>query len=400
MSFYRYIGLNQMGQRETGVIEASARRAAADDLRNQGLRIIELAEDFDAKSDDVFVVINKYLPVSNTQKIFFFRQLALMLKAGLSLSEALEIQKNLAKGRMRAVIDDVSDRVRSGDSLSDSLEAQNQLFTSMSVQMIRSAEATGELDSISDRIADHMERKQDMTRQTFTTLLYPGITMLIALGMFYFLVSIVIPKFAEFFIKSGKRLPEQTQSLVDVSNFFSDWGLVILGIIISVSVIISRYYKKPDGRYKIDSLLLKVPIVGSVITISSMAQICLGLSMLLRSGLTLIESMSIIKNLVSNRVISTDIDNARQRVLSGKDLGTSLSGTSVTPLVTNLSSVGEKSGGLVDVMEEAGKHYEEALKAKSKILSSMMEPISILLIGGMVGYVYIAFFKAIFAMSG
>ncbi|OUR72245.1 hypothetical protein A9Q78_07365, partial [Methylophaga sp. 41_12_T18] len=158
--------------------------------------------------------------------------------------------------------------------------------------------------------------------------------------------------------------------------------------------------QKPRGKWLLDKILLRIPVVGSVITLGAMSQIGWGFSMLLRSGLTLVETLDIIKNLIGNAVIRHDLEQAREKILRGQDLGSSLKCQTITPLIQQMAAVGEKSGGLEQIMLEAGTFYEETLKAKSKVMSSMLEPAAILLIGGMVAYVYIAFFKAIFAMSG
>jgi type II secretory pathway component PulF len=403
MSTYQYTCLNQNQQRDVGTLEASSQGVAANILRERGLRVLELIEVGSGSalnSSDVSVILSQVLPISTGQKVFFFRQLALMLRSGLSINESLEIEQKLFGGRLSKVISDINHQVRSGNSLSNSFVDHKKLFPTMAEHLIRSAEATGELDVVMERIATHIEKKQDLSRQTMTTMLYPGITMLIAIAMFYMLVTKVIPKFAEFFEKAGKTMPPETQSMVNLAKFFNDWGSVIVVTIIIIFIGLSYFHTKPKGRLVLDNIALKLPIVGSVILYGAMSQISWTLSMLLKSGLTLLESLGIIRSLVSNQVISDDIEKARLGILSGKNFGASLAGSSLTPLVQNLIAVGEKSGSLVQVLEESGHHYEEALKHKNKVLSGLMEPVSILLIGGMVAYVYIAFFKAIFALSG
>lgn len=403
MSTYQYICLNQTQQREVGTLDASSQGVAATILRERGLRVLELAIVNSGRalnSSDVSVFLAQVLPISTGQKVFFFRQLALMLRAGLSLTESLDIQQNLFSGRLVEVVKDINQQVRSGNSLSNAFASHKKLFPAMAEHLIRSAEATGELDVVMERIATHIQKKQDLSRQTMTTMLYPGITMLIALAMFYMLVTKVIPKFAEFFEKAGKTMPPETQSMVNLAQFFNDWGLVITAAIIVTIMGLSFWHTKPKGRFILDNIALKIPIIGSVIMYGAMSQISWTLSMLLNSGLTLLESLGIIRSLVANQVISDDIEKARLGILSGKNFAASLAGSSLTPLVQNLIAVGERSGSLVQVLEESGDHYEEALKHKNKVLSGLMEPVSILLIGGMVAYVYIAFFKAIFALSG
>ncbi len=404
MRIYRYVALDDKGQQKKGNIEAEDKSSASGRLRNQGLYVMELNDSdqllVTVKPNDIRAVVSGILPITNMQKIFFFRQVALMLRSGLSLTEGLQIVQNLMHGKIKSVVQEMHQQIQSGDNFSKAISAQGRMFPDMAQHMIRSAEATGELDLVMERVASHMERKADIKRQTMTTMLYPGITLIIAIAMFFFLVTGVVPKFAKFFENSGKRLPPQTQSLLDFSDFISAWGGFIgLGVAVVVGGILFAY-TKPRGRYILDSIILRIPIFGSIVTIGAMSQIGWGFSMLLRSGLTLVETLDIVKSLIGNSVISNDLSMAREKILRGQDLGSSFETKSITPLIQQLAAVGEKSGSLEQIMHEAGTFYEEALQIKSKVLSSMMEPIAILLIGGMVAYVYTAFFKAIFAASG
>lgn len=404
MSSYHYIALNTKGETISGVLDAESERQAGSVLMSDGLRILEIKE---SESEDIgkgFKGLADSLmdlrSVSATEKVFFFRQLALMLRSGLSLTESLTIIQNILHGKICRVANIVNSEVQNGEKFSNAIAAQGKVFPEMARHMIRSAEATGQLDIVMERISDHIERRNEIKREAWTTLLYPGITLLIAIAMFVFLVTKVVPKFADFFARTGKPMPAQTKSLVDFSVFLGEWGLVIVLLLMMVAAIIVYLYSTVKGRFMIDSLLLKIPIVGSVITLSAMSQMGWGLSMLLRSGLTVVESMEIIKSLIGNAVIANDLVVARERILRGQDLGCSLQVEGITPLFRELASVGEKSGSLTTIMEEAGNYYETSLLAKNKVLSSLVEPMAILLIGGMVGYVYLAFFKAMFAVSG
>ena len=404
MRVYRYVALNKAGQQVQGNIEADNQAAASGNLRSQGLYILDLKDSVDTgiviDKNNIKFVLQNLMPISNGHKIFFFRQLALMLRAGLSLTEGLEIVQNLLSGKIQKMSQEILQQVQMGETFSNAIEKQNGAFPHMAVHMVRSAEASGELDLVMERVAHHMERKAETKREMMTTMLYPGITLLIAIGMFFFLVTGVVPKFGKFFENAGKKLPPETQSLLDLSHFLSDWGIFIFAGFVAVIFGILYAYQQPSGKWLLDKILLRIPVVGSVITLGAMSQIGWGFSMLLRSGLTLVETLDIIKNLIGNAVIRNDIEQAREKILRGQDLGSSLKCETITPLIQQMAAVGEKSGGLEQIMLEAGIFYEETLKAKSKVMSSMLEPAAILLIGGMVAYVYIAFFKAIFAMSG
>mgnify|MGYP001475002142 FL=1 len=404
MENFIYKAIDQSGKKIDGQVAADDDRSASRQLRQRGYRVLELSSkagksvDIDMKS--LITLLINMRPISTTDKIFFFRQVSLMLRSGLSLTEALANIESIMSGRISIIVNEINFKVQSGETFSKAISQASGIFPEMASHMIGSAEASGQLDIVMERLADHMERQSDLKRDTLTTLLYPGITLIIGIGMFFFLSTVVVPKFAKFFTDSGKTMPAQTQSLVDFANFLSQWWMLIFFIVAGIFSLLVYYYRTPSGRLKMDKIFLKLPVVGSIILISSMSQISWSLSMLLRSGLTVVQALDILKNIVTNKVLSNDLIVARKRILQGQDLTTSLAGGNISPLIQQLASIGEKSGSLTSIMEEAGQFYESALQAKNKLLSSLVEPVAIVLIGGMVAYIYIAFFKAIFAVSG
>ncbi len=404
MENFIYKAIDQSGKKIDGQVAADDDRSASRQLRQRGYRVLELSSKAGKSVDiDMKSLINLLInmrPISTTDKIFFFRQVSLMLRSGLSLTEALANIESIMSGRISIIVNEINFKVQSGETFSKAISQASGIFPEMASHMIGSAEASGQLDIVMERLADHMERQSDLKRDTLTTLLYPGITLIIGIGMFFFLSTVVVPKFAKFFTDSGKTMPAQTQSLVDFASFLSQWWMLIFFIIAGIFSLLVYYYRTPSGRLKMDKIFLKLPVVGSIILISSMSQISWSLSMLLRSGLTVVQALDILKNIVSNKVLSNDLIIARQRILQGQNLTTSLAGGNISPLIQQLASIGEKSGSLTSIMEEVGQFYESALQAKNKLLSSLVEPVAIILIGGMVAYIYIAFFKAIFAVSG
>lgn len=403
MQLFNYVALDKQGQEQYGTIEAEDKQDVRDQLRRLGLYGLEVTHGSETVQENEIAgelsqLIAELGWVSNNKKIFFFRQMSLMLKSGLALTESLDMVSNIVGGKMGLIVAEMSAHIKSGGTFSDAI-ADVEIFPNMSEHMIRSAEATGELDTVMARVADDMERKAEMKRDMTSAMLYPGITMLIAILMGYFLVSSVIPKFAKIFENSGKRLPEDTQRLIDLSNFFSEYGYFVLAGIVVFFVGLSYVRTTGVGRYATDRIVLMIPVFGKIVRVGAMSQIGWGLSMLLQSGLTLVEALRIVEKLIPNAVIAREINKATENVLVGRDLGSSLSSPFIDPLISQLASVGERTGGLVAIMLEAGKFYEQTLKALSKTLATLVEPAAILLIGGMVMMVYIGFFKAMMGVS-
>jgi type IV pilus assembly protein PilC len=403
MQLFTYVALDKDGNEQYGSIEAEDKRDVNSKLRQVGLYAIEVKHDLDnlpeqVEENDLTKLLNQVGFISTTKKIFFFRQLSLMLTAGLALTESLDMVKAIVGGKLGLVVGQMSDHVKKGGTFSTAI-AQAEIFPEMAEHMIRSAEATGELDVVMGRISDDMYRKADMKRQMTAAMLYPGITMLIAVLMGYFMVTSVIPKFVKIFENTGKKLPPETQRLVDISHFFVTYGnYIIIGLV--ATILLLKYTRGTrQGKYITDRIVLATPVFGKVVRVGAMSQIGWGLSTLLKSGLTLVEALKIIEKLMPNAVIALEIHRATTSVLTGRDLGSSLKSPFIDPLIYQLASVGERTGGLVTIMYEAGNFYEESLKALSKTLANLVEPASILVIGGMVMMVYIGFFKAMMGAS-
>ncbi|MBC8412813.1 MAG: type II secretion system F family protein [Nitrospira sp.] len=404
MTGFRYTALRENGEEIKGIIQAPDMRSARAQLKSRDVFVTSINTDDDPaaieKNNDVRNMLSDLMPVTVMRKIFFFRQLSVLLRSGMPLAESLRSIERLMTGRMKSIVKDILRQVTRGNRFSQALGAHPSVFPGIVCHMVRSAEASGELDIIAERIAGHMERKAELKRQTIVTMLYPSITLLFAIGLFIFLAVGVIPKFAEFIQRRGNVVPPMTQALIDVSDFAQSWGILLMIVFMMTCAAIVYSYQKPGPRRAIDRIILMIPVFGHVVHLSCMSQLCWGLSVLLRSGLTIVESLGIVKDLVGNRVVSDSIISAGSNISRGGTLEESFRHAHISPLIQQMASVGESSGSLDQIMDEAGNYFENALQVKSKVLAALMEPVAILLIGGMVGFVYIAFFSAVFAISG
>jgi type IV pilus assembly protein PilC len=198
----------------------------------------------------------------------------------------------------------------------------------------------------------------------------------------------------------GKPLPPSTQMLIDMSSYIRENGLYIIGAAIIVIILILLSYQTNRGRVTIDYLVLRIPVIGPMLTIGSMGQTTWALSALLASGVTVYQSLKVTGNLLGNRIFSDKMNHAAEKVLEGKDLASSLQHPRIPVLVTQMIAVGERTGSLDQILQEMGKYYEALLDAALKRLTAMIEPAMILLIGTMVGFVYYAFFQALFSLVG
>ncbi len=405
MKTFNYNALDEKGIEKSGFIQGTDQNIVAQQLRQRGLHVLKLKQDEEAKEQeefdkkDAWMELSELLPVTTANKVFFFKQLALMLRSGISITEALDIITKMQTGRMRRITILINRKIKSGESFSHAIERHSHIFSNLAVQMIRSAETSGEIDIALLRIADYIGHKAELKNQVMSAMMYPAFTLLAAGGVFVFLLIYIIPKFQGFLLNSGKQPPPATQLMIDIGIFFNNyWLFLIIGIIVSIVCFII-FYRKPRVRYSIDNTILSVPVIGATISSASMAQISWGLSLLLKSGIPVVESLRIISDMIGNKVISDSIDTASTDILHGKDLAASFDRSGITPLLHQLVIVGERSGNLVQILDEASTYYEDDLRAKTKMLANMVEPVSIVLIGGIVGFIYYGFFQAVLSLT-
>ncbi|MBL1320124.1 MAG: type II secretion system F family protein [Methylophaga sp.] len=405
MALFAYTALTSSGGELSGKQQADDMATAANALRERGLRVLEIKAARGSSGflgqENVSDWFASQRSVSPSSLVFFFRQMAFMLRAGLPILQALELAKTqMSNARLRLVLKLMLKDIESGTALSLALKKHKDVFSNMVINLIFAGENTGNLDEIMERLAIHLEKKAAIRAQMINAMIYPSVVLVAAIGVGAFMTLNIIPKFAEFLLAQGRVLPASTQALIDTSAFVQKNGLYIVGAAIAVIVLILLIYQIKRGRYLIDSLLLRVPIFGGMITTSSMAQMTWGLSTLLRSGVTVFDALNITAGLIKNRVYVDLLMRGSDLVLTGKDMVSSLQHPQMPPLVLQMITVGEKTGSLDRILQELGSYYQQLLEIAVKRLSALIEPAMILFIGGMVGFVYYAFFQALFSLVG
>lgn len=404
---FEYQGLTNAGEEKRGSLQAADQDAAVKKLQTRGIFATQIkalntdgAGSQNESLRDAVDQVLSYLPVKTSQKVFFFRQLALMFRSGLSVTEALTILSHVQRGKLRLIVNDLNAQISGGKSFSQALEKYEPIFSSLALHMIRSAENSGELEPALLRIADFIERKNEIKTQLISTMTYPLVVLLMTIGVFIFMMMTVIPKFAGFFERSGRTPPAEMLQLMGIANFLStQWYFLVIGFVVITGGIIYTYSTR-GGRLYIDILLLRTPLVGSMISASAMSQITWGLSSLLQSGVSVVRSLEIISNLIGNKAIAGNVSDASEEILRGADMGKAFRKSYIEELIQQMVLVGERSGSMVSIMRDAGQFYEERIRNITKAIAAATEPAAILLIGGIVGYVYYAFFKSMFSMSG
>lgn len=403
MPTFTYRARDARGLPADGVATAGGADALAAELRGRGLLVLRIEPQAGEASRTATVTPDPrtWLPATRFDVEIGLQQLAAMVGSGLTLLGALRTAADQARRpRAAGVWRDVALRIESGDAMSGALEAHPRLFSRYVVQLVRVGESAGELDAMLGRSAEHLEKSRTLRAMLINALTYPAIVLAMAIGVASFMVVSVIPKIQQFLASAGRRLPPLTQNLIDFSAWMRAY-LPHLGIGLAVLVIALLLVRRwPPGRLALDALTLRWPVVGVVVRTAGTAVFARGLSVLLESGVGLLEGLRGVEQLLGNEAQGRRVALTRDAVTRGESLAGALGGRrEFPPMVSRMVAVGEATGTLAGTLAGLARYHEEQMVVIIRRLSMLVEPVMILVVGGIVGFVYTAFFVAIFSLA-
>jgi len=404
MPVYEFRAKSGAGVLEAGTREAASEAALVGELRGRGLFPLEVrpaaaagvAGGLGAPS-----LAERLLPPRSLDVELSLRQIAFMLRSGLPLLGALRTcARQSERPSMGRVWGRVAERIQEGASFQEAL-SEHRCFPRLALTMVGVGEETGVLDEVLVRASVTLERRRELQASVLTALTYPSIVVVLAVGVVAYIMVSLIPKLRVFLSGFGRKLPPLTQLLVDIStavHAHAIEGAIALAIGVGA---VAAVHAWPPGRLVIDRALLRIPIVGRILRIAATASFARTLGTLLQSGVLLTESLRTAEPLHANRHVAGVVAQARERVLEGSPIAEPLAqGGAFLPLLSSMVAVGEASGTLDDVLLEVATFHEQRLEAVIRRLSVILEPIVIIVVGGIVGFVYMAFFMAIYAIAG
>lgn len=330
------------------------------------------------------------------------RQIASMIRGGLTLIESLRaVAAQAGSPRARSVWDEVARRIEHGSTLADAMAESPRAFGSHVIELIRVGESSGNLDQSMQRAADHLERTRELRMTVINALAYPVIVTVLAIAVAAFLVIVVIPKLQKYLGERGRELPQLTTTLLEVSAAVQT-ALPYLAIGLVAGIIALVFVRRwPPGKLATDRFVLRLPLVGMIFRLAGTAMVARGLGVLIESGVTLLDALAATARLPSNEVVRARLTMARDRVMRGSPLSTQLEDPlAFTPMLPRMVAVGEQAGTLTQVLDEVARFSDRQLLGVIRRMSVLVEPIVIIVVGGIVGFVYIAFFLALFALAG
>lgn len=387
MALFAYHGRSRDGSSIKGELEANSADAAATQLFQNGITPISINEHNQRVS--VVELLSQRLTKRQPKLddlIQFSRQLYTLMHAGVPIIRSLNgLADNVDNPVFAEILRQVASELEAGHDLAHALNQHPKIFTDLFVSMIQVGEQTGRLDEALLRVAAYLEREKETRDQMKSAMRYPFF-VIAAISVAMVVINIwVIPVFAQIFAKFNAELPWQTQLLLSISDFSVTYWPHILGALIFSIVAARQYVKTPNGKFKWDHLKLRIPIIGIIINLALLARFANAFSMMLRSGVPLVQGLMVVSRAVDNRYVEQHIQGMRTGIERGDSLtNTATHSQMFTPLVMQMIAVGEETGAVDDMLEYVAEFYDREVDYRLKNLSSAIEPVLIVIIGVMV----------------
>ena len=396
-SFY-YKAKKSSAETVTGVITAQNQDEAVDLISRTGLLPVVVEE---KTSQGRFVSDIKTRAVKPNEVYAFTRQLVSLIKSGVSIIDALEvINRKTSNPYFSKVIADIVFGIKNGRSFSASLEDFPKIFPSFYIQMIHAGQESGHLKDVLLNISQHLKKQQDFTAKIKSAIVYPLFMLLVGTATVFFILTFVMPKISTLFQEMSQTLPWPTLVVLAVSHFcqrFGSW-LVFIGLIFVL--IAQRFFKTPQGQKKISEWIISTPYLKDIFVKIDLVRFSQTFQLLLESGLPIVRALEIAAPTIYNPILRKQMESVRQEVQAGESLGLSLHEAPLVPdLMAHLIGVGEEAGTLNEALSDIVESYESDLNEITKSVTTLLEPLLILLVGGIVGFIVFAMLLPIFQMD-
>ena len=406
MPKFVYTTLDSNGKEISDVVEAYDVSVAAGIIRGQGKVITSLKEVEVSKNSEgspSSSILDCLSFITSSDIVMMFRQFSILIKAGVTLTNSLQILCVQArKTKLKKLLDQVLTGVEEGSTFADALRKHKRIFTPFIVNMIECGEVAGTMDIVLESIADYLEEKSEFRTQVITSFIYPAIVVVMCIIVVTFLAGFVIPKFMPFISARGRQVPWNTQFLLNATNWFKNHWKSITAAVAAVftGLFILGKFKTPG--YWIDRLKVRIPVIGPIFIYSVVVRFAKNLSSLLSSGVSMLESLRTVRNVIGNQAAMDVMETMERKVARGENLSSSIREGSFIfpPIVAEMVAVGEETGNLDETLSFVAQIHEKLLKTYVKRMNSLIEPVLILMMGGIVGFVAWGLIAGVLSMYG
>lgn len=404
MTVYSYKATDKSGKFVEGDLDAPDYRAAIQKIRQLNYFPVKVAEG--KSSAKLSLKLKLSLPkfgsrVSTKNLMTLTQQLATLVDSGLTLDEGLSTLVKLAETeQIRSILSDIRKRVHAGSAFADALEEHPDVFSKLYINMVRAGEAGGLVGEALSRLAMFLEKSVELRNNIQSAMVCPAILSFVGGSAVIILITFVVPQFTKLFEDMGAALPLPTQIMLGISTLFTDyWSALLLATLGSIGAF-TFYLKTDKGRLRWDSLLLKLPLFGPLIRKIEVSRFSLTMATLLKSGVPILQAMGIVQSILVNRVISDAIGKLNQELKKGKGLSGPLQETGVfPPMAVQMITVGETSGALDDMLTRVSKTYDKEVDQSIKQVISLIEPMMILFMALIIGFIVVSMLLAIFSAN-
>jgi general secretion pathway protein F len=408
MPVYHYRGYRNDGGSASGVVDAENVKVARLKLRKDGVfptDVVEQGEPSVRQQEGTRIQaahrIGRSATLTPHDLAMMTRQFATLLVAGLPLVEALGVLVDQAEKKpTKTLLADIREQVRGGKALSAVLETYGKDFSPIYVHMVRAGEASGALDQILFRLSEFLEKQLALKHKVTNATIYPALMLLVGASVLFFLMAFVVPKITAVFTSMKQALPWPTVVLMSISRFFADYWLLIVGIVAAGLFFIRRFIHTEKGRMVADRVTLRLPLIGDVARMVSISRLTGTLATMLASGVQLLDALDVSKRVMNNRVLEETVEGARQNIREGETIADPLKRSGEFPaLVTHMIAVGERSGDMEEMLRRVSQIYDGEVDRVITRLTSLLEPVMILVMGVLVFFIVVAILLPIFEMG-
>jgi type IV pilus assembly protein PilC len=397
MPVFSYTAKNTFGKTINGNVDARSQEIAVSLLKNQGLVVINIEE----KTEDLFDKFLDFRGVPQGEVVTFTRQLSTMISAGLPIARALDVLANQATNKnYKKVIMEILRSVEGGVSLSMALGMYPKVFSNTYVSLVRAGESSGKLDTILKRLADNMEAERDINSKFKGAMIYPIIVFIAMIGVFIILMIFVIPKLAEMYKNMNVELPATTKFMIASSGFMVKYIYIILLLAVVAFLGLRSFAQSPGGKIIISELVIKIPIFGKITLQKDYARFSRTLSLLINSAVPIVESLNIVSTVMTSQTLRNAVLDAAAQVEKGNSLSNYFKSTNSFPsILGQMAGVGEETGRMDEVLERVAIYYEGEVDNLVRGLSAALEPVILVMLGVMVGFLIISIITPIYKLT-
>ncbi len=421
MPTYTYKARNNKGELKESSINSDTLENAKVTLKQDGLWIVDIKQSSSKKTSSSSpsyttsanpsskkeeassfeTYMERFQRVSLKDMVVFSRQFASMIEAGVAMLRALSVlTEQTTNPKLKKILNQVKYDIEQGGTLSDALTKHSKVFDTLYISMVKAGEAGGVLDKVLNRLAGFMEARSRLTQQVRSAMTYPLVVTAIAVFVFYAMLTFVLPTFSGLFTSLGSDLPAYTRFLISISDFMRSWymGLIIIGIGFIVWSL-KKWYEKPEGKYALDLAMLNVPILGDIMKKVAVARFTRTFGTLTKSGVPIVSALDVVKDSSGNAVLAKAVELIQTKVQQGGTISGPLGESKIfPPMVTQMVAIGEETGQLENMLEKVADFYDTEVENAVETLTSLMEPIMIVVLGGLVGAIVIGMYLPIFTV--